>query len=63
MLGAEEQRRVGDAVEMDLFGVYHDRHARIEGRWWFTERLYHPTGRTGPGLQTYGFPSHLDDFL
>jgi hypothetical protein len=47
----------------DLFGVYHDRHERIEGRWWFTERRYHRMARTGPGLDTSGFPSELNDFI
>ena len=53
----------GTGHRRDVFGVYHDRHERIDGRWWFTERRYDPTAGTGPDLKTYGFPSQLHDFI
>ena len=47
----------------DIFGVYHDRFVRIDGRWWFAERIYRRMANTGPELSTYGFPSELNDFI
>lgn len=45
----------------NAFGVYHDRYARRDGRWWFAHRRYHSLGRTGEqrDLDTFEFPHHL----
>lgn len=38
-----------------VYGVYHDRYRRIDGRWWFAERHYQSLARTGRG-DVFPFP-------
>jgi len=40
-----------------VYGVYHDLHRRLEGRWWFAERRYHTLARTGRAVDTFAFPT------
>jgi len=40
-----------------VYGVYHDVHRRVDGRWWFAERRYHTLARTGRALDTFAFPA------
>ncbi len=40
-----------------VYGVYHDVHRRVGGRWWFAERRYHTLARTGRGVDTFAFPT------
>jgi len=40
-----------------VYGVYHDVHRRVGGRWWFAERRYHTLARTGHALDTFAFPA------
>jgi hypothetical protein len=40
-----------------VYGVYHDVHARVDGRWWFARRRYHTLARTGRAVDTFAFPS------
>jgi hypothetical protein len=40
-----------------VYGVYHDVHRRVDGRWWFAERRYHTLARTGRAVDTFGFPA------
>ena len=47
----------------DAFGVYHDDHVRVDGRWWFAARRYHSMARTGPDAESFGFPADLDGFV
>ena len=44
------------------YGVYHDRYARRDGRWWFERRRYHSLARTDPAGKTevFDFPHDLD---
>ena len=39
-----------------VYGVYHDVHRRIDGRWWFAARRYHTLARTGRAMETFAFP-------
>jgi hypothetical protein len=38
------------------YGVYHDDHVRVDGRWWFASRRYHSLARTAPDLAVFPFP-------
>ena len=40
-----------------VYGVYHDRYRRVDGRWWFAERHYQSLARTGRG-DVFAFPHH-----
>lgn len=42
-----------------VYGVYHDRYRRIDGRWWFARRRYHSLARTGADVDVFPFPHHL----
>jgi len=44
------------------YGVYHDRYARRDGRWWFEHRRYHSLARTDPEgrSEVFDFPHGLD---
>lgn len=42
-----------------IYGVYHDRFARIDGQWWFTHRTYHSLARNNMPAAIYDFPHHL----
>ena len=55
-----------DGRRRDLFGVYHDRLQRIDGRWWFAERHWQGLARRGDDgdpYETYRFPVGFDDWL
>jgi hypothetical protein len=40
-------------------GVYSDRYAHLDGRWWFTSRRYRSMARTGPEAAVLGLPPGL----
>jgi hypothetical protein len=40
-------------------GLYEDRYARHDGRWWFAERRYRSLARTGPATEVLGLPAGL----
>jgi SnoaL-like domain len=40
----------------DIYGVYHDRYALVEGRWWFAERCYHSLARDARDADVFAFP-------
>ena len=40
-----------------VYGVYHDVHRRVEGRWWFAERRYHSLARTARDFDVFTFPT------
>lgn len=50
-------------TRQDLFGVYHDRLERRDGRWWFAERHWHRLARTGRDMDSAEFPSGFGDWL
>ena len=39
-----------------IYGLYHDRYARADGRWWIVHRHYHTLGRTNADLDVFPFP-------
>jgi hypothetical protein len=39
------------------FGLYHDRYAREDDRWWFAERRYHSLARHGGVLEVFPLPT------
>jgi hypothetical protein len=43
-----------------VFGVYHDRFRRIEGRWWFEHRSFNALAATGPDNLVFDFPSGFE---
>lgn len=49
-----------------VFGVYRDRYRRIDGRWWFAERVFAPLLSTLSSEiddRVVGFPVSLEPFL
>ena len=42
-----------------IYGVYHDRHSRIDGQWLFTHRTYHSLARNNQPAAVFEFPHHL----
>jgi hypothetical protein len=40
-----------------VYGLYHDRYALEEGRWWFAERTYHSLARQARDLDTFPLPA------
>ena len=40
-----------------VYGVYHDVHRRVDGRWWFAERRYHSLARTARDFDVFAFPT------
>ncbi len=42
-----------------VFGVYHDRYRRIDGRWWFEHRVFHPLAATGSDNLLFDVPPRL----
>lgn len=41
-----------------IYGVYHDRFRRLDGRWWFTGRSYSSLGRPAAAdIEAFDFPS------
>jgi len=39
-----------------VYGVYHDVHRRVDGRWWFADRRYHLLARTSRDFDVFEFP-------
>lgn len=43
-----------------IYGVYHDRFRRLDGRWWFAARQYHslarPPAEPGRDMDVFAFP-------
>ena len=54
---AELRREAGNEEWTTSYGVYHDRFARIDARWWFAGRRYHSLARTPPDGGAFGFPT------
>jgi hypothetical protein len=42
-----------------IYGVYHDRFVRVDGRWWFQHRRYHSLMRKNMPAAVFDFPHHL----
>jgi hypothetical protein len=42
-----------------VFGVYHDRFRRVDGRWWFEHRRFHALAATNRDVVVFDFPSGL----
>ena len=53
---AELRREGGSEQWTTSYGVYHDRFARIDGRWWFARRRYQSLARTGRA-EIFPFPT------
>ncbi|MBW2497905.1 MAG: nuclear transport factor 2 family protein [Deltaproteobacteria bacterium] len=43
-----------------VFGVYHDRFRRVEGRWWFEHRTFNALAATGRDNLVFDFPSGFE---
>lgn len=55
-----ELRREGESGRWSqVFGVYHDRYCRIEGRWWFAQRSFHALAAPGRDPAIFDFPESL----
>ncbi|MEO6125045.1 MAG: nuclear transport factor 2 family protein [Ilumatobacteraceae bacterium] len=54
-----EMRRTAGGHWSQIYGVYHDRMARIDDRWWFAHRTYHSLARTNLPAEIFDFPHHI----
>ena len=54
-----ERRQTPQGHWSQVYGVYHDRFARIDGQWWFTHRTYHSLARNHQPATVFDFPHHL----
>ncbi|MEI8001757.1 MAG: nuclear transport factor 2 family protein [Actinomycetes bacterium] len=59
----ELRHAVADGRFTIAYGIYHDVHRRVDGRWWFAGRRYNSWARTaaepGRALDVFAFPHHL----
>jgi len=55
----EYRREKASAKWTQVFGVYHDRYRRVEGRWWFEHRVFHPLAATGSDDVVFEVPARL----
>ena len=53
---SELRREAGSEEWTTSYGVYHDRFAAIDDRWWFAQRRYHSLARTPPDGGAFPFP-------
>ncbi len=59
----EYRREKASAKWTQVFGVYHDRYRRVEGRWWFEHRVFHPLAATGGDDVVFEVPARLAALL
>jgi len=52
----EHRQDAGTGRWTNAFGLYHDRYALTDGRWWFAGRQYHSLARHAPDLEVFPFP-------
>lgn len=55
-----ELRQTHDGHWSQVYGVYHDRLRRVDGRWWFAHRTYHSLARNNMPAALFAFPHDLD---
>jgi hypothetical protein len=57
---AEYRQWTSTGRRIESAGVYHDRYARIDGRWWFVQRRYDRLYATAPSdLEVHPFPGDV----
>lgn len=61
MYMSELRQDARDGHWSTVYGVYHDRYVRHEGRWWFAQRRYSSLARTAPAMDVFAFPDRLAD--
>lgn len=57
MFMCEVRRNASDQEWSMTYGLYQDRYRRIDGRWWFTARVYRSLARTGADGGAFPFPN------
>lgn len=59
----EYRREKATAKWTQVFGIYHDRYRRIEGRWWFEHRTFDPLAAAGGDNIVFEVPARLEALL
>ena len=54
-----ELRQTFEGHWTQVYGVYHDRLRRVDGRWMLAHRTYHSLARNNVPAALYDFPHHL----
>ena len=60
---SEYRRETASGEWTQVFGVYHDRYRRIEGRWWFEHRSFSPLASSGSDNRVFAFPTGFEAIL
>lgn len=60
---SEYRRETASGEWTQVFGVYHDRYRRIDGRWFFEHRAFSPLASWGSDNRVFDFPTAFESMF